>query len=71
MLTYGFEAMVPVELGAGSFRREHFDEETNEINHRFHLDILKEGMNTSQIGLVIYQQRTARHYNEKVRARPF
>ena len=32
-LTYGCEAMVPVEVGAGSFRRDHYDPQANEVNH--------------------------------------
>lgn len=41
MLTYGFEAMVPVELGAGSFHRDHFNDEFK-INHQLHLNMLEE-----------------------------
>ena len=41
-LTYGCEAMVPVEVGAGSFRRDHYDPEANEANHRLYLDMIEE-----------------------------
>ncbi|XP_074374760.1 uncharacterized protein LOC141715179 [Apium graveolens] len=37
-LVYGCEAMVPVEVGAGSFRRDNYDSETNEFNHHLYLD---------------------------------
>ena len=31
LLTYGYEAMVPVKLGTGSLRRDNFDSEQNMI----------------------------------------
>ena len=40
-LTYGCEAMVPVEVGTSSFRRDHYDPETNECNHHLYLDIIE------------------------------
>ena len=69
-LTYGCEAMVPVEVGAGSFRRDHYDPEANEANHRLYLDMIEEVRTNSQIRLASYQQRAARHYNGKVKDRP-
>ncbi|XP_074327341.1 uncharacterized protein LOC141665260 [Apium graveolens] len=41
-LTCGFEAMVPVEIGSGSFRRENYDPDNNELNHHLYLDLLEE-----------------------------
>ena len=35
MLSYGCEAMVPVEIGEGSFRRDFYQEEANVIQQRF------------------------------------
>ena len=57
VLTYGCEAMVPVEVGAGSFRRDHYDAEVNEVNHRLYLDMVEEVRTTSQTRLAAYQQR--------------
>ncbi|XP_074352598.1 uncharacterized protein LOC141691736 [Apium graveolens] len=70
-LVYGCEAMVPVEVGAGSFRRDNYDSEANEVNHRLYLDMIEETREEAQIRIAAYQQRTARHYNNKVRARTF
>ena len=70
VLTYGCEAMVPVEVGAGSFRRDHYNAEVNEVNHRLYLDMVEEVRTTSQTRLAAYQQRVARYYNGKVRTRP-
>ena len=41
-LAYGYEAMVPVELGARSLRRDNFDPEQNMILQRRELDFLEE-----------------------------
>lgn len=32
-LTYGCEAMVPVEVGTGSLRRKYYEPSNNEVNH--------------------------------------
>ncbi|XP_050222334.1 uncharacterized protein LOC126672427 [Mercurialis annua] len=41
-LTYGCEAMVPVEIGMPTIRVQYFDEQQNEENTRLCLDLLKE-----------------------------
>ena len=69
-LTYGCEAMVPVEVGAGSFRRNHYDPQGNEVNHCLYLDIVEETRDDSQVRLAAYHQRKAMHYNRKVRSYP-
>ncbi|XP_074342126.1 uncharacterized protein LOC141679553 [Apium graveolens] len=63
--------MVPVEVGAGSFRRDNYDSEENEVNHRLYLDKVEETREDAQIRVAVYQQMTARHYNSKVKARTF
>ncbi|XP_074355857.1 uncharacterized protein LOC141695516 [Apium graveolens] len=70
-LVYGCEAMVPVEVGAGSFRRDNYDSEVNEVDHQLYLVMIEETQEDAQIRITSYQQRTARHYNSKVRAQTF
>ncbi|XP_074373773.1 uncharacterized protein LOC141714134 [Apium graveolens] len=67
MLTYGYEAMVPVEVGSGSLRRDRYMEEDAEVNQRLHLDLLEEIRKNSQLRLAAYQQCAARYYNKKVK----
>ncbi|XP_074324269.1 uncharacterized protein LOC141661185 [Apium graveolens] len=67
MLTYRYEAMVPVEVGSGSLRRDRYREEDAEVNQRLHLDLLEEVRENSQLRLAAYQQRAARYYNKKVK----
>lgn len=69
-LTYVYEAMVPVEVGAGSFRRDNYDAKNNEVNHRIYLDLIEEVRDTAQLKLAAYQQRTHKYFDKKVRARP-
>ncbi|XP_074351547.1 uncharacterized protein LOC141690667 [Apium graveolens] len=71
LLTYGYEAMVPVEVGAGSLRRDVFVEENAEVNQRLHLDLLDEARANAQLKLAAYQQRVARYFNKKVKPIPF
>ena len=41
-LTYGIEAVIPVEVGVTSTRREVFHEESNDVHLRINLDFLDE-----------------------------
>ncbi|XP_074336963.1 uncharacterized protein LOC141674137 [Apium graveolens] len=67
MLTYGYEAMVPVEVGLGSLRRDRYAERDAEVNQRLHLDLLEEARENSQLRVAAYQQRVIRYYNKKVK----
>ncbi|XP_074360291.1 uncharacterized protein LOC141700412 [Apium graveolens] len=71
LLTYGYEAMVPVEVGARSLRRDLFVEKDAEVNQRLHLDFLDEARMNSQLKLAPYQQIIARYFNKKVKSVPF
>ena len=62
-LTYGCKVMVPVEIGAGSFRRDNYNFEGNEVKQRLYLDLVEETRASSQIILAAY-------YNTKVKAFP-
>ncbi|XP_074337262.1 uncharacterized protein LOC141674454 [Apium graveolens] len=71
LLTYGYEVMVPVEVGVGSLRRDLFVEEDAEVNQRLHSDLLDEARMNSQLKLAVYQQRIARYFNKKVKFMPY
>ncbi|PON92320.1 Ribonuclease H-like domain containing protein, partial [Trema orientale] len=70
-LAYGYEAMVPVEIGASSLRRSTYEPDQNNALMRIELDLLEERHEQSQLRVASYQQRTARYYNSKVKAREF
>ena len=44
-LAYGYDAIVPVEIGAGSLRRENYDSGQNFILQRRELDLFEEKSN--------------------------
>ena len=41
-LTYGIEAVIPVEIGLTNFRKEFFDEHSNDDQLKLNLDCLDE-----------------------------
>ncbi|XP_074352008.1 uncharacterized protein LOC141691169 [Apium graveolens] len=70
-MVYGCEAMVPIEVGTRSFRRDNYDSEANELNNRLYLNMIEETREDVQIRIAVYQQMTAWQYNSKVRDRTF
>ena len=70
-LSYGYEAMVLVEMGMSSLRRENYDQNDNHILQRHELDYLEEKWSASQLRVVAYQHRTTRYFNSKVKPRIF
>uniref|UniRef100_A0A803PTJ4 Uncharacterized protein n=1 Tax=Cannabis sativa TaxID=3483 RepID=A0A803PTJ4_CANSA len=63
------KAMVPVEVGAGSLRRDVFNLSENIENQLLQLDLLEEKRNQAHLKNAAYQQRTARYFNSKVKER--
>nr|KYP53504.1 Pol polyprotein [Cajanus cajan] len=59
-LTYGTDAMIPVEVGEPSFRRQHFDENNNEASLRAEIDMVDEIRTKAQIMAEACKQRMAR-----------
>jgi hypothetical protein len=70
-LTFRTEAIIPAELGSGSFRVETFKAKTNDEGLKLHLDLLQEKCDRAQITMVAYQKRVARYFNRKVKPRSF
>ncbi|GMH23220.1 hypothetical protein Nepgr_025063 [Nepenthes gracilis] len=69
-LCFGAEAVVPVEVGMPSLRIECFDLATNEQRLRESLELLSEVRDAARVWTAAYQQRVARYYNKRVKARP-
>ncbi|KAL5565429.1 hypothetical protein UlMin_028593 [Ulmus minor] len=66
-LTYGVDAVVPVELGIPTFRIENFTEENNDVLLALASDLLEEKRDKAQLRATALQQTVARHYNSKVK----
>ena len=70
-LVYDAEAMIPIEIGEPSLRRELYDPEQNHQNMYTHLDLLSKLREKAQISNLAAKQRTARKYNANLCLRSF
>ena len=68
-LTYGIEAVIPVEVGVTSIRREIFKEEGNDDQLRLNLDCLGQVRDKASSKITKYQQKMAEYYNKRVKLR--
>nr|KYP74527.1 Transposon Ty3-I Gag-Pol polyprotein [Cajanus cajan] len=70
-LTYGADAMIPVEVGQTSHRRQVFNNEQNNHELATDLDLLDELRDEAQIHAEACKLRAARRYNSRVKPRSF
>nr|KYP39609.1 Transposon Ty3-G Gag-Pol polyprotein [Cajanus cajan] len=70
-LAYGADAMILVEVGEPSFRRQHFHEESNDSSLRAELDVLDEVREKTQVVPEACKQRMSRHFNSNLKPRTF
>ena len=70
MLAYGSEVMVPTEIGLSTHKVQTYDPEGNITERRLDLDPIKETKEDTEVRQEAYQQRTAKFYNKRVKARP-
>uniref|UniRef100_A0A2N9F1K7 Uncharacterized protein n=1 Tax=Fagus sylvatica TaxID=28930 RepID=A0A2N9F1K7_FAGSY len=68
-MTFGSEAVVPVEIGLTTLRTSIYDEQKNEEQLRLNLDLTDEVRETAEARMKRYQEKMARHYNSKVKPR--
>ncbi|XP_075633821.1 uncharacterized protein LOC142606340 [Castanea sativa] len=68
-LTYGTEAVIPVEVGVANTSWEVFHEENNDDQLRINLDYLDEIRNKASDKMTKYQQKKAEYYNKRVKLR--
>lgn len=69
-LTFGTEALVPVEVGEESLRVKNYDPLSNEEGIRANLDLLSERRDSAVIRMANYQQKTTKYFGS-VRPREF
>ena len=70
-LTYGTEAVIPVEIGLTTWRTNHYNEGSNDVQLRSNLDLVDEVRDQAEANTRVYQQRMARYYNRRVKHRQF
>ncbi|XP_059446338.1 uncharacterized protein LOC132177877 [Corylus avellana] len=70
-LAYRTEAVIPAEVGSGSFRVDTFNPNFNDEGLKLHLDLLQEKQDQAQVTMAAYQQRVSRYFNRRVKHRSF
>ena len=68
-LTYGIEAVIPVEVGVASTRRTTFSKEENDDKLRVNLNCLDEVRDKASSRMTEYQWKMAEYYNKRVKLR--
>ena len=67
--TYGTEAVISVEVGVASIRREVLHEEDNDDQLRINLDCMDEVSDKASSRMTKYQQKMVEYYNKRVKLR--
>ena len=70
-LTYGTEAVIPVEIGLTSLKKEFFDEHSNDNQLKLNLDCLDEVKDQAFKRMAKYQQKMAKYNNQRVKLKRF
>ena len=68
-LTYGTEAVIPIEVGVASIRLEVLHEEHNNDPLRINLDCLDKVKDKASNKMTKYQRKMAEYYNKRVKLR--
>ncbi|KAK2999843.1 hypothetical protein RJ639_023861 [Escallonia herrerae] len=70
-LSFGTEALIPIEIGLPSLRLTTYDTVRNEEALRANLDLLDEQREQAAMRLAAYQHRVSKFYDQRVRPRIF
>ena len=68
-LTYGTEAVIPIEVRVANIRRTTFSKEENDDKLRVNLDCLDEVRDKASSKMIEYQWKMAEYYNKRVKLR--
>ncbi|CAL8991177.1 unnamed protein product, partial [Prunus brigantina] len=70
-LSFGTEAVAPVEIGQPTYRTSTYEAEANDEQLALNLDFIDELRDQSNMRNVAYKQRIAKYYNSRVKPRAF
>lgn len=70
-MTYGVEAMMPMEIGLPTTWTDMFNVEKNDQLLFKHLDLVEENCDVALVKLANYQQKISRGYNKGIKNREF
>uniref|UniRef100_A0A2N9GIN6 Uncharacterized protein n=1 Tax=Fagus sylvatica TaxID=28930 RepID=A0A2N9GIN6_FAGSY len=68
-LTYGVEAVIPLEIGLPTIRTEYYDPVTNETSLAIDLDLAEERRDSALIHLAAYQNGLRKIYEKRINPR--
>ena len=66
-MAHGVEAMIPVEVGIPSLRREAYNQEENFTLQQYELNLLDEQCELAGLKVASYKRRSERYFNSKVK----
>ena len=69
-MTYGAEAVIPLETGFPTYRTSSFDPANNDGQLEKSLDLIEERRENAMVRLAHYQQKLKQGYDANVRLRP-
>ena len=69
-MTYGAEAVIPLETGFPTLRTSSFTSSSNDGLLEKSLDLIKERRENAMVQLAYYQHKLKQGYNSNVRSRP-
>lgn len=70
-MTFGTEAVVPVEIGVSSIGKAWDDEQRNDEGLKLALDCLLEVRDDATQRMTLYHERMTRYYNQRVKLKRF
>jgi len=70
-LTYGSEAVIPVEIGMPSLRVQQYNPETNQLEQRLCLDLLEERREQASAYAENYRRQMTKYFNKHIKPRAF
>ena len=70
-MTFGADAVIPIEIGINSIRVSHYDRGHNEANLLVNLDLLEEIREEAVIKAVARQRVVAQYFNQRVKPKVF
>lgn len=69
-MTYGAEAVIPLEIGLPTLRTSSFCPDTNNSLLENNLDLIEEKRENAMVQLAYYQHKLKRGYDANVKTRP-
>jgi hypothetical protein len=70
-LTFGSEAVIPIEIGSMSIWVQYYDPAKNDEGLKLSLDLIEERIEKASLTLAAYQQRAFQYFNQQVFPRKF